>query len=598
MYLPEQAGGPVRATRLRIRLLGVAAILCAVAAIAVLPRAIEAELALAVQDDPVALADNELSRRFNADAAAREIESALAANDTDLARSFIELAQERGVAVSPDLAARVEAAEKKEATVASRASRFAHGLIVGEPDDMVSLAGTALGDLFVFGDIRDALREGTRLAKGEEADKLILGLAGVGIVITAGTYASLGTGAPARVGLSLAKVARKTGRLGARLGEYIENSLRRAVDWSALRRALATASVTEPAVAVRAVREAVKVEKAEDLLRLTRDVGRVQTRAGTRAAFDSLKIADNPREMARVAKLAEKNGSKTRAVLKFLGRGAIALSVAAFDLALWILWAALTIFGFVASTKGAVERMTCGTCNERRSAACETGTSKISAAWQWPARRSRNRASIHARMAGRVPAIYLSGPTFKQCRASAMATSRSPISTKAKASRSCWCTASPRTKRGQLGHPGWMSALTARRTPRHRARQSRAWAIRPNCMTPRDYHSAEMAEDVRALLDHLSIDRADVMGYSMGARITAFFGVDASRPHALDHSRRARLQADRWRGLAGIDRAMRLRRPRSPTFPTTRAACSARSPSRRSPTCARSPPASAVRARP
>jgi pimeloyl-ACP methyl ester carboxylesterase len=35
-----------------------------------------------------------------------------------------------------------------------------------------------------------------------------------------------------------------------------------------------------------------------------------------------------------------------------------------------------------------------------------------------------------------------------------------------------------------------------------------------------------MAEDVRALLDHLGIERADVMGYSMGARITAFLAVN------------------------------------------------------------------------
>jgi pimeloyl-ACP methyl ester carboxylesterase len=42
---------------------------------------------------------------------------------------------------------------------------------------------------------------------------------------------------------------------------------------------------------------------------------------------------------------------------------------------------------------------------------------------------------------------------------------------------------------------------------------------------PADYHTELMAEDVRALLDHLQIERADVMGYSMGARIAAFLAV-------------------------------------------------------------------------
>lgn len=43
---------------------------------------------------------------------------------------------------------------------------------------------------------------------------------------------------------------------------------------------------------------------------------------------------------------------------------------------------------------------------------------------------------------------------------------------------------------------------------------------------PADYHTTRMADDVRALLDHLEIERADVMGYSMGARITAFLAVE------------------------------------------------------------------------
>ena len=40
------------------------------------------------------------------------------------------------------------------------------------------------------------------------------------------------------------------------------------------------------------------------------------------------------------------------------------------------------------------------------------------------------------------------------------------------------------------------------------------------------YPAAEMAEDARRLLDHLAIPAADVMGYSMGARVAAFLAIN------------------------------------------------------------------------
>jgi pimeloyl-ACP methyl ester carboxylesterase len=43
---------------------------------------------------------------------------------------------------------------------------------------------------------------------------------------------------------------------------------------------------------------------------------------------------------------------------------------------------------------------------------------------------------------------------------------------------------------------------------------------------PADYHTVRMAADLRALLDHLGIGWADILGYSMGARITAFLALD------------------------------------------------------------------------
>jgi len=349
---------PPRAARLRIGLTTLAAVICGLAAYAVLPRAHDAALLLWVQDDPAELAERQLARAFDADVAVREIEAALRENDPDLAKSFVELAQAHNVPVSADLLARVETATATAASATAKAGSFTRGLITGEPDDLASLAGTAVGDLFVFGDIRDAVREGGRWASGGDADHLILGLSGVGIAITAGTYASLGIGAPARAALTLVKAARKNGALGTRMAENVSRSLRGAVDQTALQKALATASLTRPALAVRAVREAVKIEKADDLFRLTRDVGRVQSKAGTRAAFDGLKLADEPRDMARVAKLAEKQGGKTRAVIKLLGRGAILLTAGAFQLAMWVLWAAMLVFGFVSSLKSVVERVT------------------------------------------------------------------------------------------------------------------------------------------------------------------------------------------------------------------------------------------------
>jgi pimeloyl-ACP methyl ester carboxylesterase len=42
---------------------------------------------------------------------------------------------------------------------------------------------------------------------------------------------------------------------------------------------------------------------------------------------------------------------------------------------------------------------------------------------------------------------------------------------------------------------------------------------------PGDYATPLMADDVARLLDHCGIEQADVMGYSMGARITAFLAL-------------------------------------------------------------------------
>ncbi len=80
------------------------------------------------------------------------------------------------------------------------------------------------------------------------------------------------------------------------------------------------------------------------------------------------------------------------------------------------------------------------------------------------------------------------------------------------------------TKEVNWVQPGWVSVLN-RAGRRAVALDNRGHGASSKLHDPAAYHSAAMADDVRALLDHLKIERADIMGYSMGARITAFLAV-------------------------------------------------------------------------
>src|SRR5262249_58549549 len=123
-----------------------------------------------------------------------------------------------------------------------------------------------------------------------------------------------------RLGASAIKVAGKTGRIGSKLAR------------------------------------ALRLEKTEGLVRFAGDAGRIQSKAGMRATLDALKIAEHPKDVSRLARLAAVKGTKTRAIVKLLGRGAIMLTTALFNLAWWVFWALVNLMWFVATLKRATER--------------------------------------------------------------------------------------------------------------------------------------------------------------------------------------------------------------------------------------------------
>jgi pimeloyl-ACP methyl ester carboxylesterase len=118
--------------------------------------------------------------------------------------------------------------------------------------------------------------------------------------------------------------------------------------------------------------------------------------------------------------------------------------------------------------------------------------------------------------------------------------------------------------------PGWVSALTQAGF-RVIAYDNRGHGHSAKLYDLKDYGAPLMAEDARRLLDHLGIERADVMGYSMGARISAFLAI--AHPERVRSLVFAGLGINMVRGVAGtgpVARALEAESIDQVTNPTAR----------------------------
>lgn len=96
--------------------------------------------------------------------------------------------------------------------------------------------------------------------------------------------------------------------------------------------------------------------------------------------------------------------------------------------------------------------------------------------------------------------------------------------------------------------PKWVETLTAAGY-RVIAIDNRGHGNSQKLHDPADYGGPLMAEDARRLLDHLGIAKAHVMGYSMGARITAFLSL--AHPQRVATAVFGGLGINMVRGMAG-----------------------------------------------
>ena len=262
----------------------------------------------------------EVTHRAGADNLDNEIDEALRKGDVEEARSYIALAESLSLPVAPAVRERLAVAEQDYDSFAGRSGRFLDGFVNGEADDGAALTGAIAADLTVIGDIRDIMREGGALIRDEPYSEFLLGLSVVGLVATTATVASAGSGLPARAGLSLLKVVKRTGRMSAGLTRDLTRAISRAVDFRRLRRTLGGDLMSDPTVMRRGLASAVDLSSARRLTRTGDDVMDLTRQTSLSDTMYLVSRADSMEDLSGLSKLSARFGKATRGLVTVTGR--------------------------------------------------------------------------------------------------------------------------------------------------------------------------------------------------------------------------------------------------------------------------------------
>ena len=293
--------------------------------------------------DPLQLTRFRLAQ-LSAEDYARHLEQALREQDIELARSLLTLAEQQGVLLAPELHEQVAAQETWSATALRNSADIWQGISTGRADSGAGLAAATISDFTLFGDVRDVVQQSIAWP---EHDPVLLALAGTGLGLSALTIASGGSAAPVKVGLSLVKVARKTGRLSKQLGRQLTRITKNAIDPKAVSEVSARFSKLELKTLNRvqldelasASKRIVSPTASKQLLKSGRGVRRIAKNSSSKGALDALQHADSVQELSRLARLSDGLTGTFRASLRLLpdlGKSLYKLTATLISLLLWL----------------------------------------------------------------------------------------------------------------------------------------------------------------------------------------------------------------------------------------------------------------------
>lgn len=290
----------------------------------------------------------ELMQKTSTSDLSRRIDTALDAKQFDDAVMYADIASYADMPIEAGTASRLENEKSLTRSVARNTGSFFEGFISGEGNDTASFVGAVTSDLTVVGDVRDIGTEGTKLVQGEDYSQFVLGLSVVGLAATTATIATSGGALPARIGVSLLKVAKKAGTLTADFTRYLTRLIDEAVNFKKLGGTLKGVDLANTSATRHAITDYAGSISMAKLTPALGEIAALQKSVGPAESVRLLKHVNNGEDLARVTKMTSKLGTKTRGIAEITGKTSLRAFKTVGNLVLWALswgWAIVAAIG-------------------------------------------------------------------------------------------------------------------------------------------------------------------------------------------------------------------------------------------------------------
>jgi hypothetical protein len=275
---------------------------------------------------------------------AAEIRTALDNGDGDLARSLVALAADHDITIAPELTGRIAALPAVDlgnvlqqgwACVAS-----------GDFDSEAGFACVVATDLTGIGDVRDLAGVGGHYLQGTPVNYRTLGIASVGLTLTAATFASIGGMLPLRAGASFVKTMSKLGKLPPKLAGEVGTALAKSVDKAALAEVVTLAGGFRIGEMGRPLARLFDPKSVALVSDLATDFGTIGKVGGVRAMKLSAEAVSDIKDVKVLARTAERYQDRYLGVMRLLGHGLLRFADLMLTLGGWLVGAALWLIGF------------------------------------------------------------------------------------------------------------------------------------------------------------------------------------------------------------------------------------------------------------